>query len=177
MEAIRSAPPSAWVFVNDKARLRRIDFGHALCLTFDGDGAQILLGGERTVQGESTGVIARWEASDARAKRVLNEEYHQFSGDVGNVLVVNVSAVMDGMRTWPSLMARLLQPARNRKVGAVVFFDQGLLGPPEAVRRRWRVLVNAHAYVPIPEALLTALESLDESGDFGLARAERLVAV
>jgi len=165
------------VLVNDKARLRRIDIGQTLCPTFDGDGVQIVLGGETTVQGESTGVIARWETSDARAKRVYNEEYHQFSGEVGNVLVVNVSAVMDGMKIWPSLMARLLQPARNRKVGAVVFFEQGLLGPPEAVRRRWRVLVNPHAYVPIPEALLTAFESLDESRAFGLPQTERLVAV
>jgi hypothetical protein len=145
--------------------------------SFDGDGAQITFGGEETVRGNSTVVIARRESSDARAKRVFNEEYHQFSQGVTNVLVINLSAIADCMSTWPSLVARLLQPARNRKVGAVAFFHQGLLGPREAIRRRWRVLVNPHAHVPVPEALLASLESLDESIRYGLPRPQRLVAV
>ena len=73
-------------------------------------------------------------------------------------------------------MARLLQPSRNRKVGAVAFFEQGCVGPPEAIRRRWRVLINPHAHVQIPEVLLDGLESLDESKWHGLARLERLIA-
>jgi hypothetical protein len=107
---------------------------------------------------------------------VFNGEYHHFSEQVANVLVVNVCAVTDGMVSWPQAMARLLQPERNRKVGAVVFFHQGSLGPPEAIRRRWRVLVNPHAHLPVPDGLLTGLESLDESASYGLARPGRLVA-
>lgn len=176
LEIVRSAPPSTWVFVDGKARLRRTDVDQTLFPIFDGEGAQITIGGNKVIQDRSTSVITRSETSDARAKRIFNEEYHQFSANVSNVLVVNVSAVSDGMKTWPSLMARLLQPSRNRKVGAVVFFEQGILGPPEAVRRRWCVLVNPHAHFSIPEALLTNIESLDESSIYGLGPIKRLIA-
>jgi hypothetical protein len=174
--AIESAMPSTWIAVDSMARIRRIDAGQALLPTFDGEGAQVVVAGERLIQGESTNVIARWESSDARAKRIFNEEYHQFSPTVANVLVVNVCAVSDGMNLWPMEMTRLLQPTRNRKVGAVAFFEQGSLGPPEAIRRRWRVLVNPHAHIPVPERLLIGIESFDESSAYGLPRLERIVA-
>lgn len=174
--AVQAAPPGEWILVGSVARLRRIDAGGALLPLFDGDGAQILIGGARQVQGESTSVIARWESSDARAKRVFNEEYHHFSEDVPNILIVDTCGVSSAMEQWPTQMARLLQPGRNRKVGAVVFFEQGCLGPPEAIRRRWRILVNPHAHVQIPKALLSGFESLDESSWYGLSRLEGLVA-
>ncbi|MCI0628555.1 MAG: hypothetical protein L0387_44060 [Acidobacteria bacterium] len=175
-KAVQAAPPSEWVLVGSLARVRRIDFGKALPPMFDGDGAQIVVGGERHLQGESTSVIARWESSDARAKRVFNEEYHHFAEGLPNVLVVEATAIPEGMQAWPTQMARLLQPGRNRRVGAVAFFEGGLLGPPEAIRRRWRVLMNPHAHVQVPEALLSGIESLDESSWYGLPRPERLVA-
>ena len=177
LAAAQSALPSVWTDVDPVARVRRIDPVQSLLPLFDGEGAQIVVAGEKTVQGESTSVIVRWESSDSRAKRVFNGEYHQFSNDVANVLVVDVCAVSDGIEDWPQQMARLLQPSRNRKVGAVAFFEQGCVGPPEAIRRRWRVLINPHAHVKIPEAILGGLESLDESNWHGLARPERLVAV
>jgi hypothetical protein len=164
------------VLVDSLARVRRINASQPLLPTFDGEGAQVVFAEEISVQGESTSVITRWESSDVRAKRVFNEEYHQFSPSVSNVLVVNVCAASDGMKLWPGEMARLLQPTRNRKVGAVAFFEQGSLGLPEAIRRRWRVLVNPHAHLPIPERLLAGIESLDESTAYGLPRPERIVA-
>ena len=176
LTGVEEVPPSTWVVVNDLARVRRIDAGQALEPTFDGESAQVVFGEEELVQGDSTGVVARWESSDARAKRVFNEEYHHFSPAVPNVLVVNVCAVPDGMELWPGKMAALLQPVRNRKVGAVAFFEQGSLGPPQAIRRRWRVLMNPHAHIPVPERLLAGIESLDESEAHGLPRLERIVA-
>src|SRR5262249_12404326 len=99
--AVHAATPSVWTVVDSVARVRRTDIGQALLPVFDGEGARIFVGGEKTVQGESTSVIARWEASDARAKRVFNEEYHHFAQDVANILVVNVSAASDGIKVWP----------------------------------------------------------------------------
>ncbi len=174
--AVQWAPPSEWSLVPSLARVRRIDSGQSLLPLFDGDGAQIAVGGEHSTQSESTSVIVRLEASDVRAKRVFNDEYHHFSERVANVLVVNVCAVSDGMKSWPGEVARLLQPTRNRKVGAVVLFDQGSLGPPEAVRRRWRVVVNPYAHIPVPDCLLMGIESVDESEAHGLQRQERIIA-
>jgi hypothetical protein len=171
--AIEAAAPSTWTLVNSLARVRRIDAGQTLLPMFDGAG-HVVVGGESFLQGESTNVIARWESSDARAKRVFKDEYHQFSRTVPNVLVVDLCAVSDGMKLWPGEMARLLQPTRNRKVGAVAFFDQRLLGPPGTIRRRWRLLVNSYAHLPVPEHLLTGIESLDESSAYGLPRPDRV---
>jgi hypothetical protein len=137
---------------------------------------QIIVGGQRELQDASVSIVIRDEAADARAKRIFNGEYHQFSATVPNVLVVDVCAVTDGMKEWPAYMSRLLQPTRNRRVGAVAFFDQGVLVPPVQIRRRWRVLVNPHAHHTVPETLLSGLESLDESQHYGIERYPRLVA-
>jgi hypothetical protein len=174
--AIETAKPFSWVDVNSLARIRRVNAGQNLIPIFDEENHQIVIGGERSTQGDSTSVIARWEPSDARAKRIFNNEYKHFSQAVPNVLVVNVSAVTSGMKLWPAEMARLLQPTRNRKVGAVVFFTQSAVGPPEAIRRRWMVLENPHAQFPIPERLLAGFESLDESSAYGRPRQERRIA-
>jgi hypothetical protein len=69
----------------------------------------------------------------------------------------------------------LLQPTRNRKVGAVVVFTQGLVGPPECVRRRWVLVVNPHAHLHVPEKLLESFEALDESQHLGLLHPKRVV--
>lgn len=63
----------------------------------------------------------RYPVSDERAQRVLYGESHQFSRDYRNVLVMDLSAVVGGFRRWPGLVARQLQPTRNRRFGAVLF--------------------------------------------------------
>lgn len=40
---------------------------------------------------------------------------------------------------------------------------------PEAIRRRWKVICNPHAFMSVPEALFERIQSLDESSFFGLA--------
>ncbi len=177
VDATVKCQPSSWIELSDKVRLRRTDFGQPLSPLFDNpEGMQISFGGQGELKNAVASIVIREEATDARAKRIFNEEYHQFSSSVPNVLVVDVCAVSDGMTEWPTHMSRLLQPNRNRKVGAVVFFDQGVLGPPERIRRRWRVLVNPNAHHKVPESLLFALESLDESHHYGMPRHPRLVA-
>lgn len=167
LDGIRSAPAGIWTDLPPWVRIRRVDEGQQLPPTFDGTGAQFVLGGARDVQDASSAVIARWETDDARAKRIFNQKYRQLSGGVANVLVVHLSAVTGGLREWPDLIAPLLQPGRNTKVGAVVFFDQGVTRPPEGVSRRWRALSNPFAEVPVPESLLEDFLSLDESRQGG----------
>jgi hypothetical protein len=174
-EAVVSAPPLVWSEVGSFGRVRRTDSGLSLPPVFDGEGAQIEIAEKRSIRGDSPDVIIRWETADARAKRIFNTEYHHFSQQVRNVLVVNVSAIPDGMRDWANKIARLFQPTRNRKVGAVVLFEQGCLGPPESVRRRWRVLINRHAHLAVSGNLLSGFKSLDESESCGLERPERIV--
>ena len=84
-------------------------------------------------------------------------------------------AVPNGMSIWPDDVARLLQPTRNRNVGVVAFFDQNIAGQSMAPRRRWRVVVNTHARIQVPEKLISEIESLDESVELGMRKPKRIV--
>jgi hypothetical protein len=176
VRGIEVASGGKWTNINSHARIRRIDEGEKLLRMFDGAGAQVVVADETDIQGTSTNVMVYWEESDERFQRVFRQKYRQLSEGVANVLVVDTCAVGHALNTWPARIASLLRPAQNRKVGAVIFFYQGILPNPVAIRRRWRVLSNSHATVKIPDALLTGIESLDQSGFYGAPRPERIIA-
>ncbi len=167
VQAVRVATPLVWLSVASYARIRKVPVGHALPPTFDGEGSKVVIVGDTETQSKASGVIVRWEDDDERAKRIFNAEYHHFSANVPNILVVDACAV-GGLSNWPRLMKRVLQPTQNRKVGAVALFEQGILGPPEAIRRRWCVIANPHVRAAIPASLIKGLRSLDESHHFGM---------
>jgi len=173
VSAVQDASDQDWHEIDSYARICVTRFGQILRPTFDSEGTTIIFAGETETQGGSSGVIVRWEDEDERAKHIFNAEYHHFSPEVANVLVVDVCAV-GGLKDWPRTMRKLLQPYQNRKVGAIVLFEQGVLGPPEAMRRRWIVLVNPHAHIPIPQVLMDGLWSLDESHHYGMPSPDRL---
>ena len=165
ISAYRVANPGEWMTVESIARIRKTVAGQVLPPVFDGDGAQIKVVGEGAgdVKGDSGYSIIRLETSDNRAKRLFNEEYHHFSEGVANVLVINMSAIADGIAEWENLIRRLFQPTQNRKVGAVLFFNQSITGPPEGIRRHWRTVVNPFAHKKVPNTLLEGFLSLSEA--------------
>lgn len=161
VSALQATSGPDWIDVESIARIRKISTGQALSPTFDGTGANVVFAEERTTQGPSTSVVMRWRDNDERAKRVFNHEYEHFSDHVPNVLVVDTCAI-GGIKEWQEQLNRLFQPGRNRKVGAVVLFDQGILGPPEAIRRRWKAMRNPHAHVAVPNPVIDGLEGLSD---------------
>ncbi len=98
--------------------------------------------------------------NDERVERLVAAERHHFSRDERNVLVVDVSGVPGGLKGWPTLIRRRLQPTINRRFGGVILFE----GLPQGVDfvRRWRVLRNPYAYKPVPDSLLNRVAALDE---------------
>ncbi len=60
-------------------------------------------------------------------------------------------------------MKRWFQPNRNTRVGAVALYEGHMLGGSQ-LRQRWHVIANPYARVNVPEALLRALEALDQRG-------------
>ena len=161
VEVAMRATAGEWIPVEDYASVRKSASGEAAPHAFDGTGADVIIAGTRVVQPGPTSVVIRWNDDDCRAKRTFSGEYHHFSASVANILVVDACAV-GGVEDWAKLMAPLFQPGRNRKVGAIALFQQGLLGPPEAIRRRWYILRNPHAHLPVPESLLEGIESLTD---------------
>jgi hypothetical protein len=172
VQTILESPSQDWIPIDDWARFRRTDEGQRLPPSFDGDGAQITVAGDSDIKGPGKSAVIRWENVDTRAQHALERKRGQVRDGVGNIVVMDVCAA-GGVREWPEVIARL-PGADFAKIGAVVFFDQGCLGPPERMRRRWRVVTNPSAFVHPPESLLSGLESLDESTNYGLARKSRL---
>jgi hypothetical protein len=172
VETIRGAPSSAWTFVGNWARVRRIDEGQGLAAVFDGDGAQVEIAGDSDVKGGGTSTVIRWEESDNRAERSLENKRAQVREGAVSIVAMDVCAV-GGVAQWPEVISRL-RGVDYSKIAAVVFFDQGVVGPPEAVRRRWRVVENPHSVLKLPARLLSHLESLDESTYWGIPSKGRL---
>jgi len=89
-----------------------------------------------------TAAVVRLPISDERAHRLFSRELDHFSDTERNILVVRVGNLPRGMEWWLPLTQRWFQPSRNRRVGAVVLYDQSLVGTPLTVRQRWRVVKN-----------------------------------
>jgi hypothetical protein len=109
-----------------------------------------------------TAITVRLPVTDERAQRLLAGELHHFSQDEVNLLVINVTNVPRGIETWSPLLQRCLQPTRNRRVGAIILYEQSLSAHDGNIYQRWEVLRNPHAYKRIPESLLERIEILNE---------------
>jgi hypothetical protein len=172
VQAIRNGPALVWTRVGDWAQFRRTDEGQTLPSMFDGAGAQVRVVGDTDVKGPGKSVVIRWERIDARARLSLERKRAQVREGMRNVVVIDVCAV-GGIADWPEAIAQL-PGADFDKISAVFFFDQSCLGPPERVCRRWRIVDNPCALLPLPGELLSGIQSLDESKYHGLVAKPRL---
>ena len=112
----------------------------------------------------STAATVRLTITDERAHRLLSNELSHFSPTKRNILVIRTSEVPGGMKWWWPLALRWFQPRRNRRVGAIILYEQGAIwGHQYAIRQRWRVIENPYAYMRVPRSLTNAIGALDES--------------
>lgn len=118
--------------------------------------------GKRIGADVETHVSVNLPLSDGRAERLITAEIHHFSPKESNILVLDVTKVPDGIRSWTPLVERRFQPGRNRRLGAVVLFSDGIF--KAGILQMWSVLRNPYAYRPPPEPLLNGIASLNQSG-------------
>jgi hypothetical protein len=115
----------------------------------------------RVENGQRTIATVRVPVADLRARRLLAAELHHFSRYERNLLAIDVSNIIAGIRDWEGPIRNSFKPDRNTRLGAVILFDRGsLLGTK--LHKRWKVLRNPHARMPLSEDLLTHIESLDD---------------
>ena len=124
-----------------------------------------------------TAAVVRLPVSDERMHRLLSAELSHFSQAERNILVVRVSSGPKSISLWVPLIRRWFQPKRNRRVGAIVLYDQAqILGSPPTIRQRWHVIKNPYAYISVPDSLIYHILLRDESStwegdtDIGYAR-------
>jgi hypothetical protein len=172
VKTICAATSLRWLPIESWAMFRRTYEGEVLAPDFDGDGAQMRIAGDTDRKGTGKSVVIRWAPVDMRARHALERKRAQVREGIGNVVVFDVCAV-GGVRDWPEVIAKL--PGTDfEKIGAVLSFDQGSVGPPERIRRRWRCVLNPNATLPIAEEFISAVESLDESRYYGIPTNPRL---
>jgi hypothetical protein len=148
-------PPNAGPLINDLDPRPKIGVSSARV----GGGGAVL----------STSVTVRQVITTERVHRLLSNELPHFSKREQNILAVRVTEAEGHMSWWVPFVLRWLQPVRNRRVGAVILFEQGsFMGPPFTIRQRWRVIENPYAYRPVPRSLINAISALDESAAWGV---------
>lgn len=113
-------------------------------------------GGKRTV------VVVRAPTDDLRVRRLLAGELHHFSREQRNLLAIDASRILAGIRDWEAPIKSCFQPGRNTRLGAVVLFDRGSLVGGTKLWKRWKVIANPHARLPLSVDLLRRIESLDD---------------
>jgi hypothetical protein len=128
---------------------------------------QYLFSVTRNFEAIPTRATVHLPISDERAHRLFAAEYDHFSQAERNILVVRTTNVPGGMNEWLSLARRWFQPTRNRRVGAIILYDQAIGGRPPARRQHWRVVENPHAYITVPDSLIKSIRALDESRTWG----------
>ncbi len=104
----------------------------------------------------------RLPIDDQRAQRILSDELRHFQRDQANLLMMDVTQVISGTRGWKDLLLRSFQPTRNRRVGAIVLLEGGVMPPQFDLFERWLVLRNPHALVKPPESLLRQIETIND---------------
>ena len=97
---------------------------------------------------------------DDRAETLLRRELSHFHHQTTNVVVLDVSRVIGGMKSWVPLVKRRFQPKINRRCGAVVLLRSVNSVFPPAMNLNTLVLSNQHAYRPVPTPLLDQLGDL-----------------
>ncbi len=112
----------------------------------------------RTKDGINTRSNVGVSITDERAQRLMSAEADHFSREEINILVMDVSAVPGGIKSWSSLIQRRFQPDINRRFGAVVLLSSYI--ESTGISARCSVLQNQYAYKRPPKCLLDALVKL-----------------
>lgn len=123
------------------------------------DADTTVFGAASGFSGDGSLASVRMPITDHRVQWLLDGELHHFTRDTVNVLAIDVSHAAGSIRGWTPLIERRFQPTLNRRLGAVVVYQLSETHP--AIKYRWRALRNPHAYQPVPDSLLMAIESLN----------------
>lgn len=100
---------------------------------------------------------------DRRTEKIIRRKPDQLSTDVPNIVVIDVRSIGASVVEWLSATRRILQPTKNRRIGAVVLFQSFFSIHLDRGYRLWWVVENPHASCPVPPEILHTFAALDAS--------------
>ncbi len=86
----------------------------------------LLVMGVAAVNQKGNSVVLRFSSADERLQRMLNDKSPQFSKEEANLFVIDLTRIPYGLKNWPALVRRRLQPERNRRFSAVLLVHRYL---------------------------------------------------
>lgn len=75
--------------------------------------------------------------TDERAQKILYKKSRQLSKTNPGLIVVGVSGVPGGLKRWPELIRRRLQPRLNRRISGVLITESAVTGKSLETRKRF----------------------------------------
>jgi hypothetical protein len=102
----------------------------------------------------------RIPVSDERAESLIRNESHHFSHEANNLLVMDVTSIPGGTKSWAPLIRRRFQPTINRRIGGIVLWDAVVQGSD--VVNHVSVLPNPFARNALPQTLLDSLSGIND---------------
>jgi hypothetical protein len=112
---------------------------------------------------ESRVLSVEYPGIDFRTEKILRMKAEQLAKTAPNILVIDMSAIGGSIAEWLDASRRLLQPTKNRRIGAVVLFRSLYSAHLDRGYRLWWIVENPHAYMPIPKNILEVFRDFDES--------------
>jgi hypothetical protein len=97
--------------------------------------------------------IVKMPFIDERAQRILGRESRQLSKDHPGLIIANVSKAAGGLKGWPELIRRRLQPNLNRRISAVLITESSILG--RSMKTTNRLIEHPDPFHQLPRELTT----------------------
>jgi hypothetical protein len=94
---------------------------------------------------------------DERAQRILSEKSRQLSRDYPGLIIVNVSNAAGGLKRWPELIRRRLQPNLNCRISAVLVTESSISG--RSMKTKNTLIEHPNPIHQLPRDLATIITS------------------
>jgi hypothetical protein len=114
---------------------------------------------------------------DRRAEQIIKRKSGQLSASATNIIVIDVSSIGASVDEWLLATRRMLQPTKNRRIGAVALFQSFFSVHLDRGYRLWSVVENPNAFHPVPPAILRAFAALDEGEQIGRVQSSASASV
>jgi len=87
--------------------------------------------------------------TDERAQRILSVKSRQLSQKHPGLIIVDVSSVPSGLKRWPELIRRRLQPNLNRRISGVLITESSISGKSMKIEKKF--LEHPNPIHPLPQ--------------------------
>jgi hypothetical protein len=102
--------------------------------------------------------FAKMPFTDERSQRILGRESLQLSKEQPGLIIVDVSSVAGGLKRWPELLARRLQPSLNSRVGGILVTESSISG--KSMKTEKRFVEHPNPIHPLPRGFITITTSV-----------------